>query len=54
MTLHWLAVDRSSPLIPLNKVWNGVADGLCSGGIAPLLELDDGDGGVGALGGDAA
>eukprot|EP00584_Thalassiosira_punctigera_P019470 CAMPEP_0172555466 /NCGR_PEP_ID=MMETSP1067-20121228/58434_1 /TAXON_ID=265564 ORGANISM="Thalassiosira punctigera, Strain Tpunct2005C2" /NCGR_SAMPLE_ID=MMETSP1067 /ASSEMBLY_ACC=CAM_ASM_000444 /LENGTH=508 /DNA_ID=CAMNT_0013343989 /DNA_START=11 /DNA_END=1537 /DNA_ORIENTATION=- len=41
MTLHWLAVDGRSPAIPMNEVWNRAAGGLPSGGIAPVLELDD-------------
>mmetsp|Transcript_4630 Transcript_4630/g.11661 ORF Transcript_4630/g.11661 Transcript_4630/m.11661 type:complete len:502 (-) Transcript_4630:136-1641(-) len=40
MTLHWLAVDGVSPMIPMNDVWNN-ANGLPSGGIAPVLDLDE-------------
>ena len=56
MTLHWLAVDGVSPMIPMNEVWNNThtQDGRNNnnnnnnnnGGLdpfAPVLELDDED-----------
>mmetsp|Transcript_23047 Transcript_23047/g.41113 ORF Transcript_23047/g.41113 Transcript_23047/m.41113 type:complete len:541 (-) Transcript_23047:107-1729(-) len=49
MTLHWLAVDGTSPMIPMNEVWNDACaeannqGGLPSGGVAPVLELGDHD-----------
>ncbi len=52
MTLYWLVINGSSPLIPLNKVLNDAAGRLCSGDIAPLLKLDNDNGKVSALVGD--
>ncbi|KAL7426015.1 hypothetical protein ACHAXM_000267, partial [Skeletonema potamos] len=48
MTLHWLAVDGVSPMIPLNEVWyhTDTQERITIGGIdplAPVLELDDDD-----------
>jgi len=51
MTLHWLAVDGVSPMIPMNEVWNTQhsKDGSTNnsnGGLdplAPVLDLDDDD-----------
>jgi transcription initiation factor TFIID subunit 6 len=51
MTLHWLAVDGVSPMIPMNEVWYHTNDTNnrernATGGIdplAPVLELDDDD-----------
>ncbi|KAK1746227.1 transcription initiation factor TFIID subunit 6 [Skeletonema marinoi] len=53
MTLHWLAVDGVSPMIPMNEVWNTQhsKDGRSTnnnnnGGLdplAPVLDLDDDD-----------
>lgn len=51
MTLHWLAVDGVSPLIPMNEVWNEAADGLPSAGTAPVLGWDDDGGEIGGGGG---
>mmetsp|Transcript_28456 Transcript_28456/g.52535 ORF Transcript_28456/g.52535 Transcript_28456/m.52535 type:complete len:508 (-) Transcript_28456:68-1591(-) len=54
MTLHWLAVDGVSPMIPMNDVWNhAAASGLPSMGVAPVLELDEDDNGSGGVKGGA-
>ena len=51
MTLHWLAVDGVTPMIPMNEIWNtkintnGNSSSSSSVGgldpLAPVLELDD-------------
>jgi transcription initiation factor TFIID subunit 6 len=54
MTVHWLAVDGVTPMIPMNEVWNTKINANNNGGsgsssvggldpLAPVLELDDDD-----------
>ncbi|KAL7448223.1 hypothetical protein ACHAWC_001575, partial [Mediolabrus comicus] len=53
MTVHWLAVDGVTPMIPMNEVWNTKINTNNNGGsgssvggldpLAPVLELDDDD-----------
>ena len=44
LTLHWLAVDGVSPMIPMNEVWNSAQGQVHLGGIAPVLNLEESDG----------